>query len=145
MIGVDSHRGELGHLHHDPTACAVSASQRRVRPPPRLFARRRPHSRGAGSPPAARGAARCEPDGISPLRTPEARPTAAFRGWDLVRVPPGEDSASNCVLDNDRIFFAEGSPRLASALRELGHLLIVLPMSVFQKMDGGLSCLSLRF
>jgi dimethylargininase len=69
----------------------------------------------------------------------------AFRGWDLVRVPPGEDYASNCVLVNDRIFFAEGFPRLELALRELGHRLIVLPMSEFQKMDGGLSCLSLRF
>ena len=69
----------------------------------------------------------------------------AFRGWDLVRVPPGEDYASNCVLVNDRIFFAEGFPRLERALRELGHRLIVLPMSEFQKMDGGLSCLSLRF
>jgi dimethylargininase len=69
----------------------------------------------------------------------------AFRGWDLVRVPPGEDYASNCVLINDRIFFAEGFPRLERALRERGHRLIVLPVSEFQKMDGGLSCLSLRF
>lgn len=69
----------------------------------------------------------------------------AFRGWDLVRVPPGEDYASNCVLVNDRIFFAEGFPRLERDLRERGHRLVVLPVSEFQKMDGGLSCLSLRF
>ncbi len=69
----------------------------------------------------------------------------AFRGWDLVRVPPGEDYASNCILVNDAIFFAEGFPLLERALRERGYRLIVLPMSEFQKMDGGLYCLSLRF
>ena len=30
-------------------------------------------------------------------------------------------------------------------LRELGYQTIALEMSEFQKMDGGLSCLSLRF
>jgi len=70
---------------------------------------------------------------------------SAFRGWELIRVPPGEDYASNCVLVNDRIFFAEGFPLLERVLRERGYRLIVLPMSEFQKMDGGLSCLSLRF
>jgi dimethylargininase len=77
---------------------------------------------------------------IDPLAT-----HPAFRGWDLVRVPPGEDYASNCVLVNDRILFAEGFPLLERLLRERGYRLIVLPMSEFQKMDGGLSCLSLRF
>ena len=69
----------------------------------------------------------------------------ALIGWDLIRVPPGEDYASNCVLVNDRILFAEGFPLLERQLRERGYRLIVLPMSEFQKMDGGLSCLSLRF
>jgi dimethylargininase len=70
---------------------------------------------------------------------------SAFRGWDLVRVPPGEDYASNCILVNDRVFFAEGFPLLERALRDRGYRLRVLSMSEFQKMDGGLSCLSLRF
>ena len=38
--------------------------------------------RGAGSP-AWPEASRWGPHGIRPLRTPEARPTAAFRGWEL--------------------------------------------------------------
>jgi dimethylargininase len=69
----------------------------------------------------------------------------AFDGWDLIRVPPGEDYAANCVLVNDAVFVAEGFPRFERDLRERGYRLIVLPMSEFQKMDGGLSCLSLRF
>jgi dimethylargininase len=69
----------------------------------------------------------------------------AFAGWDLIRVPRGEEYAANCILVNDSVFFAEGFPRLERALRERGYRLTVLPMSEFQKMDGGLSCLSLRF
>jgi dimethylargininase len=69
----------------------------------------------------------------------------AFRGWDLMRVPKGEEYAANCILVNDAVFFAAGFPLLERALSERGHRLIVLPMSEYQKMDGGLSCLSLRF
>jgi dimethylargininase len=69
----------------------------------------------------------------------------AFAGWDLIRVPRGEEYAANCILVDDSVFFAEGFPLLERALRERGYRLTVLPMSEFQKMDGGLSCLSLRF
>jgi dimethylargininase len=69
----------------------------------------------------------------------------AFQGRDVLRVPKGEEYAANCILVNDRILVAEGFPRFERALRERGHRLAPLPMSEFQKMDGGLSCLSLRF
>jgi dimethylargininase len=69
----------------------------------------------------------------------------AFAGWDLVRVDPAEDYAANCIAVNDAVFFAKGFPRLERRLGELGYRPLVLDMSEFQKMDGGLSCLSLRF
>jgi dimethylargininase len=40
---------------------------------------------------------------------------------------------------------AAGYPVLEGKQRELGYQTITLEMSEFQKMDGGLSCLSLRF
>jgi len=40
---------------------------------------------------------------------------------------------------------AAGFPKFEAELRQLGYKLIVLDMSEFQKMDGGLSCLSLRY
>jgi dimethylargininase len=46
---------------------------------------------------------------------------------------------------NDRVLVAAGYPGFAGALRDLGHETIALEMTEFQKMDGGLSCLSLRF
>lgn len=69
----------------------------------------------------------------------------AFEGWDLIHVPKGEEYAANCILVNDAVFVAEGFPRLERTLRDRGYRLVVLAQSEFQKMDGGLSCLSLRF
>jgi dimethylargininase len=70
---------------------------------------------------------------------------AAFRGFDLVRVPEAESCAANCVRVNDRVLLASGNPRMEGLLAELGYFPLTCDMSEFQKMDGGLSCLSLRF
>jgi dimethylargininase len=68
-----------------------------------------------------------------------------FAEYERVSVKPGEEYAANCVLINDRILFASGYPDLQGRLEQLGYRTVVLEMSEFQKMDGGLSCLSLRF
>lgn len=66
-------------------------------------------------------------------------------GWEIVRVDPAEAYAANCVRVNDTILMASGFPHLRATLEGLGYNLLELDMSEFQKMDGGLSCLSLRF
>lgn len=68
-----------------------------------------------------------------------------FRGYDIVSVSAGEEYAANCVRLNDHVLVAAGFPAFESALQELGYQTIALEMTEFQKMDGGLSCLSLRF
>jgi len=68
-----------------------------------------------------------------------------FQGYDLVRVSAGEEYGANCVLINDHVLVADGYPKFGRKLDELGYQTIALEMSEFQKMDGGLSCLSLRF
>ena len=69
----------------------------------------------------------------------------AFAAWDRIRVEPSEVYAANAVVVNDAVLFARGFPHLEGRLVELGYRPLVLDMSEFQKMDGGLSCLSLRF
>jgi dimethylargininase len=69
----------------------------------------------------------------------------AFRGYDVVRVEPAENYAANCVRVNDYVLLAAGYPTLQATVRSFGYPVIALEMSEFQKMDGGLSCLSLRF
>jgi len=69
----------------------------------------------------------------------------AFRDFDIISVPPGEVYAANCLRINDRVLIPAGFARTRQALAERGYALIETDMSEFQKMDGGLSCLSLRF
>ena len=40
---------------------------------------------------------------------------------------------------------AQGYPKAKKAISDLGYPIIELDMSEFRKIDGGLSCLSLRF
>ncbi len=68
-----------------------------------------------------------------------------FHGYDLIRVAPEEAYAANCIEVNGRVLIAAGHPRIENKLRELGYEIIALDMSEFEKMDGGLSCLSLRW
>ncbi|MBP7676448.1 MAG: amidinotransferase [Thermoanaerobaculia bacterium] len=77
-----------------------------------------------------------------------ARPFAGrpeFAGWDVLDVPAGEEYAANAVLVNGRVLVARGYPRFTAAVGALGLPVVALDMSEFRKLDGGLSCLSLRF
>ena len=68
-----------------------------------------------------------------------------FRKYEIIRTPPGEEYAANCLLVNDRVLVASGYEFFSRRLSDLKFKTIALEMSEFQKMDGGLSCLSLRF
>lgn len=68
-----------------------------------------------------------------------------FRGHELIQVDDGDEYAANCIEVNGRMLMAAGYPRFERKLRELGYETLSLNMSEFQKMDGGLSCLSLRW
>jgi dimethylargininase len=69
----------------------------------------------------------------------------AFRGYDVVRLHPKENYAANCLRINDHILIAAGFPRFEAVVRAFGHPIVALEMTEFRKMDGSLSCLSLRF
>ena len=75
----------------------------------------------------------------------EVRKQSDFKGYELIKVDKSEEYAANCVEINNKLLVAAGCPSLARRLEELGYELIELEMSEFRKMDGGLSCLSLRF
>jgi dimethylargininase len=67
-----------------------------------------------------------------------------LRGYPVVRVDDREAYAANCVSINGRVLIARGFPLLEAALVALHYEVATLEMSEFRKMDGGLSCLSLR-
>ncbi|MBA3319054.1 MAG: hypothetical protein H0T50_13330 [Gemmatimonadales bacterium] len=69
----------------------------------------------------------------------------ALRGWEIVRVPEGEAYAANCIRVNGALLVAGGMPATSALLGGLSYQLVPLEMSEFRKMDGGLSCLSVRW
>ena len=68
-----------------------------------------------------------------------------FGGYDLICLDSSEEYAANCLVVNGKVMIAGGFPATKHKLEHRGYQTIALDMSEFQKMDGGLSCLSLRF
>ena len=69
----------------------------------------------------------------------------AFSRYEQIPVRGAERYAANCIRVNDRVLVAMGYPGLADMLTARRYNVLPLEMSEFRKMDGGLSCLSLRF
>jgi dimethylargininase len=72
-------------------------------------------------------------------------PASELARCEVIEVAPSEQYAANAVRVNDEVFTASGFPMLAGTLHKLQYRTRSLDMSEFAKMDGGLSCLSLRF
>jgi dimethylargininase len=68
-----------------------------------------------------------------------------LRNFELIVTDPSEDYAANLIRVNDYVLIASGFPKLQAKLESLGYSVLPIDMSEYQKMDGGLSCLSLRF
>ena len=75
----------------------------------------------------------------------ELKESQSFSGYDLIGIDKSEAYGANCLLINDRVLIASGFRGLQRRLEALDYETVSLDMSEFQKMDGGLSCLSLRF
>jgi len=67
-----------------------------------------------------------------------------FVGFDKIVVTPEEEYCANCVRVNDKVLVAGGYEKTKEKIVERGYEVIELEMSEFRKVDGGLSCLSLR-
>ncbi len=69
----------------------------------------------------------------------------ALAAYERIDVPAAERYAANALCVNDRVLVAAGYPATRAAIESLGFEPVVLEMSEFRKLDGGLSCLSLRW
>ena len=75
----------------------------------------------------------------------EFRSSPIFAAYDRIEVPLEEAYAANCLNLNGTIIIPAGFPNILRRLQEHGYRVKTVEMSEFQKIDGGLSCLSLRF
>ena len=72
-----------------------------------------------------------------------ARPE--FTGFDLIQVLPEEDYAANTLWINGTLLTPKGYPDTLARLTALGLPIREVDTSEARKMDGGLTCMSLRF
>ena len=84
-------------------------------------------------------------DGSTILSTPRLSRSGCFEGYTVIDVAEGEEPAANSIRVNDVVFMPRGFPVTAERVREAGFVVIELDNSECQKIDGGLSCLSVRF
>ena len=68
-----------------------------------------------------------------------------FQRFKLLSVDPQEAYAANSVWINGTVLTPAGFPKTRSMIESAGYDVCELDVSEFQKLDGGLSCLSLRF
>jgi len=68
-----------------------------------------------------------------------------FRTYDLLVLDPGDEYAANVLWVNGTLLMPAGFPRARKKYERLGRPIRELEMSEIRRMDGGLTCLSLRF
>lgn len=68
-----------------------------------------------------------------------------FGDREVIFVPDGEEYAANVIRINDVVLVPEGYPKTRAAIEAAGFSTVAVPTHEARKVDGGLSCLSLRF
>jgi dimethylargininase len=71
--------------------------------------------------------------------------TRCFEGYRVILAPDGEEAAANLIRVNDIVLISAGYPKTESLLRDAGYQIQTIPTSQAALVDGGLSCMSLRF
>jgi dimethylargininase len=66
-------------------------------------------------------------------------------GVRVLRTPPGEELASNCVGFGGTILVPAGNPRTEELLAQHGYAPVALDLGEIEKGDGGATCLSVRY
>lgn len=69
----------------------------------------------------------------------------SIAGYQKIVLDPDEEYAANTLWVNNTLITPKGFPKTLRKLTQLGMRIIELDVSEVQKMDGGLTCMSLRF
>ena len=68
-----------------------------------------------------------------------------FANFNLIAIDADEACAANCIWVNGTVIVPAGFPKTRKKIEAAGYPVIPVDVSEFQKLDGGVSCLSLRF
>ncbi|WP_025898389.1 dimethylarginine dimethylaminohydrolase family protein [Sneathiella glossodoripedis] len=79
------------------------------------------------------------------LATERLASSGCFNDYKVILTAKGEEAAANAVRFNDVVLLPAGFSQTASRLKQEGYTVVELPNSEAAKVDGGMSCLSLRY
>lgn len=79
------------------------------------------------------------------LSTPGLAASGCFDGYRVLHTAPGEEACANLIRFNDLVIMPAGFPKTRDMLAAQGYTLAEIGNTEAAKVDGGMSCLSLRF
>lgn len=79
------------------------------------------------------------------LATPRLAAAGGFAGYRVILTADGEEAAANAIRFNDAVIVPDGFAATADRLDKAGYKLVAVGNQECAKLDGGMSCLSLRF
>lgn len=79
------------------------------------------------------------------LSTKRLAASGCFDGYRVIHTAEGEEACANTIRFNDLVIMPAGFPKTRDALVQAGYRLREVGNSECAKLDGGMSCLSLRF
>lgn len=68
-----------------------------------------------------------------------------FKDFNKIVIDKEESYSANCIWVNDTVLIPKGYPKTKEAIENKGYKVVEVDTSEYRKIDGGLSCLSLRF
>ena len=84
-------------------------------------------------------------DGETILATERLAASGCFEGYRVIHTASGEEAAANSIRFNDIVIMPAGFPGTRAAILAAGFTVKEIGNSECAKLDGGMSCLSLRF
>ncbi|MGX7173357.1 dimethylarginine dimethylaminohydrolase family protein [Enterococcus ratti] len=75
----------------------------------------------------------------------EFKTALEFKSFNKIEIDLDEAYGANCIWVNDHVIVPAGYPKVQEKIEALGYKVLVVDTSEYRKIDGGLSCLSLRF
>ena len=79
------------------------------------------------------------------LSTKRLADSGCFDGYKVIHVAEGEEACANSIRFNDLVIMPAGFAKTRATLEQTGYKVREIGNSECAKLDGGMSCLSLRF
>ena len=79
------------------------------------------------------------------LSTERLSASGCFDGYRVIHTMPGEEACANAIRFNELVIMPDGFPETQERLLREGYNVCTIGNSEAAKLDGGMSCLSLRF